>query len=296
MRISRPFAGLVACVSVALERALRRGLVMVAGLAAIGVTAVPLHAQGLSPEEEAARKASDPLGSVRAIMTDNTIAFGAGESEDDTTFGFQVQPVYSIPNSTKLNMIARAVVPILGLEPGVVVPPIGGEPRPPGASKWGLSDSFLQFFLSPKTDGSVKFGVGPQLSLKTRTSDRQAGPGWGAGVGAVVFGSAGQLSYGALVAQHWGEDFSLLTVQPIVIYLFKSLPGAYVGYNNSMTYDWKASEGNRYTLPLGLTFGKAVVMESGDFWDLGVGVYPLVVRPERAAKWQLKVGVSYFFN
>jgi hypothetical protein len=134
------------------------------------------------------------------------------------------------------------------------------------------------------------------VSLKTRTSDRQAGPGWGAGVGGVVFGSAGQLSYGALVAQHWGDDFSLLTVQPIVVYLVKSLPGAYLGYNNSMTYDWKASEGNAFTLPLGLTFGKAVVGESGDFWDLSVGVYPLAVRPERAAKWQLKLGVSYFFN
>jgi hypothetical protein len=84
-----------------------------------------------------------------------------------------------------------------------------------------------------------------------------------------------------------------MTVQPIVVYLIKSLPGA---YSNSMTYDWKASEGNAFTLPLGLTFGKAVVRESGDFWDLSVGVYPLAVRPERAAKWQLKLGVSYFFN
>lgn len=269
---------------------------MLTGLAVLSIVSVPLQAQGLSPEEEAARKASDPLGSVKALMTDNTIAFKSGEGEDDTTYGFQVQPVYSIPNSTKLNMIARAVVPIIGVEPGVVVPPIGGEPRPQGASTWGLSDSYLQFFLSPKTDGSLKFGIGPQVSLKTRTSDRQAGPGWGAGVGGVVFGSAGQLSYGALVAQHWGDDFSLMTIQPIVVYLFKSLPGAYLGYNNSMTYDWKAGEGNAFTMPLGLTFGKAVVRENGDFWDLAVGVYPLVVRPERAAKWQLKLGISYFFN
>jgi len=273
-----------------------RMLVAVAGLAAALAVPVPLRAQGLSPEEEAARKASDPLGSVKALMSDNTVAFKAGESEDDTTYAFQLQPAYSIPNSTSLNMIARAVVPVLGVEPGVVVPPIGGEPRPEGASTWGLSDSYLQFFVSPKTDGSLKWGVGPQLSLKTRTSDRQAGPGWGAGVGAVIFGAAGQLSYGALVAQHWGDDFSLLTIQPIVVYIFKSLPGAYVGYNNSMTYNWKASEGNAFTMPLGLTFGKAVVRGNGDFWDLSVGVYPLAVRPERAPKWQLKLGVSYFFN
>lgn len=46
----------------------------------------------------------------------------------------------------------------------------------------------------------------------------------------------------------------------------------------------------------GLTFGKAVVRENGDFWDFAVGVYPLAVRPERAAKWQLKLGISYFFD
>ena len=41
--------------------------------------------------EELARKAQDPLADVRAVMTDNTIAFGT--SDDDTSYGFQIQPV-----------------------------------------------------------------------------------------------------------------------------------------------------------------------------------------------------------
>ena len=80
-------------------------------LAALTVLVDGARAQELSPEEEAARKASDPLGNVKAIMTDNTIAFDAGEDEDDTSFGFQIQPAYAIPNKTKFNMIARAVCP-----------------------------------------------------------------------------------------------------------------------------------------------------------------------------------------
>jgi len=254
-------------------------------------------AQGLSPEEEAARKASDPLASIRALMTDNTIAFQAGPDENDTSFGFQIQPVYAIPNETKFNMIARAVIPIVGLEPGVVAPPIGSAPRPDTGSMWGLSDMVVQYFFSPKTDGALKWGLGPQVTLKTRTNDRLAGPGWGGGLAGVVFGSSGQWSYGALAMQIWGEDnFSIATFQPIMVLLLKSIPGAWIGYNNSMTYDWNADSDNAFTFPLGATVGKTFVFESGDFLDLSVGAYPLVVRPDGAPKWQLKLGVSYFFN
>lgn len=273
------------------------GLCLAAGLLAGLALAAPAGAQQLSPEEEMARKAADPLGDVRALMTDNTIALQAGEKADDTTFVFQLQPVYTIPNETRFNIIARAVIPIIGVEPGTVVPPTGSAPRPDRGSKWGLSDTVAQLFFSPKTDGSLKWGVGPQVSLKTHTSDRTAGPGWGGGLAGVVFGGAGQVSYGAVVMQHWGRrsGYSVLTLQPIVMYMFRSLPGTYVGYNNAITFDWKATSGNAATVPLGLTFGKTLVVGEGDGLDLSVGVYPLVVRPEGAAKWQLKFGASYFF-
>jgi hypothetical protein len=62
---------------------------------------------------EMARKAQGPLGDVKAIMTDNTIAFDGGEDGDDTSYGFQIQPVYAIKNDTSFNMIARAVIPIV---------------------------------------------------------------------------------------------------------------------------------------------------------------------------------------
>ena len=52
-----------------------------------------------------ARKAQGPLGDVKAIMTDNIIGFGGGP-DDDTTYGFQIQPVYAIENDTSLNIIS----------------------------------------------------------------------------------------------------------------------------------------------------------------------------------------------
>ena len=56
------------------------------------VIAVSAHAQDESALAEMARKAQDPLGDVKAIMTDNTIAFDGGENGNDTSYGFQTTP------------------------------------------------------------------------------------------------------------------------------------------------------------------------------------------------------------
>lgn len=275
-----------------------RNSLRVCGLSLLCCTAVPAMGQDADAVAEMAKKAQDPLGDVKALMTDNTIGFDGGEHGDDDTYGFQIQPVYSIQSDTSWNMIARAVIPIVGVDPGVVVPPIGPEPRPDKDDQWGLSDSILQYFFSPKSDASVKWGIGPQVSLKTRTSDRQAGPGWGAGLAGVVFGGVGNWAIGALVMQHWGEedDFSLATLQPIVLYNFESVPGAYIGYNNAMTYDWNADSDDAFTLPLGLTIGRTILIGNGDGMDFSIGAYDLVEAPDNASDWQLKLGLSYFFN
>lgn len=54
-------------------------LAFLAALSAL-VVCSSLSAQELSPEEEMARKAQDPLGDVKALMTDNTIAFNGGHN------------------------------------------------------------------------------------------------------------------------------------------------------------------------------------------------------------------------
>lgn len=71
-----------------------------------------------------ARKAQDPLGNVKAWMTYNSISFDGGPN-DDTTYMFQFQSVYAIENKTRFNMLARAIIPVIGVEPGVVPPPLG---------------------------------------------------------------------------------------------------------------------------------------------------------------------------
>ena len=113
----------------------------------------------------------------------------------------------------------------------------------------------------------------------------------------VFFGFAGELSYGSILSHHWGENaFSITTLQPIVFYNIAALPGSYVGYNNSITYNWNADSGDRWQVPLGLTVGKTMAIgKEGHALDLNLGVYGLAERPKGGADWQLKFGISLFF-
>ena len=249
--------------------------------------------------EDLAKKAQDPLADITAIMTDNTIGFNQGPG-DDTGYGFQLQPVKSFDTPYGFRLIPRAIIPIVGAPNGgdfVFLGDLGGPAAavPTSTSTtWGLSDTMVQMFVAPETDSSWKFGIGPQVSLSTHTDSRLKGPGWGAGVAAVAFGGIGNLALGGIVGQHWGNDgnFSTLAIQPIALYNFEKLPGVYLGYNNTISADWKQSGKNVWTVPLGLTVGKILAVGNGAALDLSIGGYNVVARPDGAADWQLKFGVS----
>ncbi len=258
------------------------------------VAVSPAVANGPSAEE-LARKAQDPLADTKAIMTDNTIGFGTADHE--TAYGFQVQPVYSIPTGDRpYNLILRSVIPIVGAPVGAALPRLGDAPIQDRGTEWGLSDTFLQAFWSPKTDDGIKWGIGPQVSLRTRTSDRVGGPGWGGGISGVFFGAVGEFSYGALINHHWGEEnYNVTSFQPMIYYNLKAIPGAYVGYSNTTTYSWKAESGDRWQVPLGLVVGRTFpIGGNGHALDLNLGAYKLVAKPEGGADWQLKFGLSWF--
>jgi hypothetical protein len=124
---------------------------------------------------EMARKLQDPLANIKALMTDNDVNFNSGDDDDEVSYGFQLQPVYAIPFEAQgFNLVNRAVIPILGMASGGQKPILGDEPS--DSRTWGLSDSLLQFFFSPRTDDPWKWGLGPMVSLKTRTDSDLAGP------------------------------------------------------------------------------------------------------------------------
>ena len=134
------------------------------------------------------------------------------------------------------------------------------------------------------------------MSIPTRTDDKLRGPDWGAGASAVVSGNFTEsLSFAGIAGNHWSFDgkFNTATIQPMLYYNIDSIPGAVLAYNAPITADWKASSSKRWTLPLGMTVGRTFSLDGGAGLDVSAGTYYNVVRPDGAAKWQIRFGITY---
>lgn len=246
---------------------------------------------------EMARKSQDPLAYISALMTENDFLFNTGD--DTTSYSFQLQPVYAFDFPEQgFSFIPRGIIPIIGAAPQSDLPGLG-EPRPEGGSTtWGLGDVMIQSFFAPKTDSGWKWGVGPQMSFETRTDDKVGGPGWGAGVSAVLVGNLSrQISSAFIANQLWSfdGDFSTMGLQPNIFYNFESLPGAYIGYNGMIFADWKADSGDRWTVPLGFVVGKMFSLGGGYGIETGIGPYWNVVKPDGGADWSIKFVLNFLF-
>ncbi len=257
--------------------------------AAIWIAALPFFAEaqeaGCDASCQAARKAQDPLAPISGVLTDFTSTYGPGSWDSDTRVdNYQFQPVHTFRNigGGGGNLIVRGVIPV------------NSNPNM-GERITGIGDSLVQgFYVPPGQGDGFKLGYGPQISLPTHSERELEGAGWGAGAVVVGFGGSGSLVYGGILGHLWGEnDVSSSLIQPIVFYNTSFLGGSYFGYSNSITYDWNASSGDRWNVPLGLTFGKAFVTKSNSVIDANFGFYTVPERAGGAGDRQFKWAVSW---
>jgi hypothetical protein len=100
----------------------------------------------------------------------------------------------------------------------------------------------------------VKWGIGPQDRLPTRTKSEFRGGDGGAGI----------------AANHRSFDggFETGMLQPMLFYDFESVSGAYVA---TMSVVWTADSGAQWTVPPGLAIGRTFVLVGGRGLDLTIG-------------------------
>ena len=266
---------------------MRRQLPILSALLLLG----PAHAQEGDATAEMAAALQDPLANISAIMTENDIYVGTGTGQATTVM--LIEPVRAFPLE-KINLIPRGIFPIIGLAPEARIPPVAGSAPSDDSTRWELSDSVFQLYISPKTDSAWKWGIGPQVSLKTRTRSSHKGAGWGGGaVGVLVGGFGENVSAAFLVTHMEGEDdYSLTTLQPYIYYNFPNAPGLFVGYNAAITYDHNITSGDRWQLPLGVVVGRTTDLGGGWGLDLSLGAYDYPVKPDGGPDWSFKFGIS----
>ena len=264
---------------------MRATLLLIAGAglivpAAIGV-ATPVSAQEVALE----KRIQNPVASLISLPFQDNVDTGIG-AFDRTRNTLNIQPVVpvSLGNAT---LIVRTILPIITL-------PIGATD-----SRSGMGDINMSLFLTPAQPGKVIYAAGLALGLPTATDEVLGTKKLSLGPSFLVMVQPGAWTIGALVQNTWSvagdearADVNLLFSQ---IFVTRNLSGGwYVNTAPIITANWKASSGNKWTLPLGLGAGKLTRVGSTPV-NFQVGAYRYVVSPDGGPDWQFRAQIVLLF-
>jgi hypothetical protein len=253
----------------------------------------------LQAEEDLRAKTQNPIGSLIAVPLENNFDFGADNGE---AYILSIQPIIPV-RVGDWNLINRIIAPVIrvpGTIQGLPVLPQGGtEDENKSDSKWGLGDINYSLFLSPAEPGKIIWGVGPSLTLRTATSDLTGSGKWSAGPTAVVLIQPKPWSMGILGRQLWSfagshnrDSVSQFLVQPFANYNLDD--GWFLFSDPTITANWKAGSGNRWTVPLGAGVGRLFKI-GGQAINTRAGAFYNIEKPDRAPDWTIKFTLQFLF-
>ena len=266
----------------------------VLGLLLNAALAVSAHAQ------QAATPAQSPTG----VLTDQELAISVHNPFEDfvkvpiqSTTGFHLGPDHKVGNSLNI----EPLVPVslnadwdLFARPSLTVT---YAPTPHEQS--GLEDLETSFFLAPAKNSAWVWGVGPIFDFPTASSSELGTGRWSAGPTAALAYSEGPWSNYILAYQLMSfagnrerGSVNQTYIEPEVSYNFES--GWYVDCDPAITYDWTSDTANAWTIPLGSDVGNAFKLGSQDL-SLQVGAYDLLMRPDGAPQWIIRVNITFLF-
>jgi len=234
-------------------------------------------AAGGQSAEEVGKKLADPLSDVWALFTEFDYIKNGGKltgGGDSKTVGVQAifQPIMPIPLTENWKLITRPTVPIIFTSP---------VPKPSGGGvdfdrESGLGDSSLPLLLAPNKgmevgSGSLTLGAGPTFVFPTATDDDLGTDTWEVGPAAVGVYKT-KMSTSVLLGQYWwsysetdSDAKSTSHGSLLYAYFYELGNGWQIGTNPTITYNDKATSGNKWNIPIGLVvaktakFGKRII-------------------------------------
>ena len=236
-----------------------------------------------------AKKSQNPIANMRSFKFQNNTNVGLGP-DDSTQNMLNVMPILPFKLNEDILVITRTVMPIVS-QPDFLTPEDEGRIN-------GLGDTTFSAFFSPmKSD--VVWGVGPIFLLPTATDDALGQEKWGGGASAILLDQPGRWVYGGIVSNVWSmggggdEDVNLFTLQYFVNYNFDD--GWYLFTSPIITADWEADTDHRWTLPIGLGFGKLMKIGS-QAMTAQISYYNNVITPDDyGADYQIRAMLMFMF-
>jgi hypothetical protein len=262
-----------------------KSLVLISALSVMSIAVASVKAAAQDNADDLSKAVANPLAALISVPVQGNVDFGGGTADDGTTWSLKIQPVVPFALSDDLTLISRTIAPLT----------YATDVFPSGNVN-GLGDVTQAFYFTPKPEGGVTWGIGPQFLLPTATVPELGTGKYGAGVTGIVVVDADKLTMGALIGQMWSvagdptrDDVSLMNFQPFVTYHLEN--GQSVGVDFETTYDWI---NDQWTVPINLTYTK--VFTIGEQAMSGViGVRKYFVAPGGGPDWGVRAGLTFLF-
>lgn len=254
----------------------------------IVAAAVRAEDNGTHDTEKLAKDVQNPVSSLISVPFENDTNFNNGP-ENGITNVLNVKPVYPSRFSEDWNLVNRAIVPFIYQD----------ERFPGEGSRSGIGDITYQGFFSPSKAGKFIWGIGPSVLIPTGSGDRMSSNKWAIGPSFVGLATPGHWVVGVLVSNIWSfagegdaENVDLFSLQYFINYNMKG--GWYLSSAPTITADWEADSGNKWTVPFGLSVGRIFTMGNQPI-NIKIGGFYNVDKPDEASEWTLQAQISLLF-
>jgi len=248
---------------------------------------------------EVGAKLSNPVSDVWALFTQFGLTWSDGDfNGGDPEIGGNMifQPIMPIPlygeGSESWKLITRPTVPVLF---GNSVPR-----KIPNRfdNQTGIGDITLPLLVNPPT-GNWLLGLGPNILIPSSSSDAFGRQQWGIGPTGILGYKTKDWVAGVFPQYYFGigsrgdqgskPDASFMN---LLYFGFYNLPDAWqIGFNPTITYDNKASSGNRWNVPIGLVVAKTTKIASMPVkFQFGLE-YSVVSQDDFGTRFQVKLNI-----
>ena len=263
-------------------------------LLAIGLVISPFQARALAQEllpdaSEFVKNARNPLDDQISFQVQPNFNFG-GAPDRDTQYVFDIQPIVPFHLPADWILFSRTILPLVdqpGSEPGQ-------------GYTFGIGDIQETLILSPPSSKTFIWGLGSVLQFPSASSTSLGSGKWQIGPfgAAILTGKWWQL--GAQIYNLWSyagdasrPAVNTMFLQPVLnIFLPKDW---YFTFGPQVTTNWKASLGNKWTVPVGGGIGRAFTI-AGQGGTAQVEAYNYVERPAGSATWTVILTVQFVFS
>lgn len=257
-----------------------------------------------SETERFAYLAQNPLAPIFSIPIEYTNYGGA--QNGNLSIG-SIKPI--IPVSLgDWNMINQLALNFIG-SPGVING-VANLPEPyPGNGAYGLGDTTLTTYFSPKSTQEFTWGIGPTFVFPTDTrfndiedrTSRQLGSGkFSLGPAFMLVTQPKPWSLGLAVKQIWSvvgsksrHGVSEMILQPFVNYNLTD--GWYLSSDMDVVGNWNRASDQTWTVPLGGGVGKLFQIGENAI-NTKLEAHYNVVRPNLSPDWSANLAVQVMFG